>query len=148
MGMIRTMNRDELAKYINHIRNEEITDIDGMLRMITENRLTPNHVEDEEKSVRWNREYAEKLNDDLDKQEVELKKQRSDLINSIYNTLYDYLVEYGEGTITRNDAIRILMTLPKDDYYFNDGAVNTICDCEDIVDLFIEHNKELEEDGK
>ena len=142
------MNRDELAKYINHIRNEEITDIDGMLLMITANRLTPNHIEDEEKSVRWNREYVEKVNADLDKQELELRNKRSKLLDSIYNTLYEYLVEYGEGAITRNDAIRILMTLPKEDYYFNDGAVNTICDCEDIVDLFIAHNKELEENGK
>lgn len=138
------MNRDELAKYINHIMNEEITDIDGMLLMITANRPAPNHIEDEEKSVRWNREYVEKLNDDLDKQEVELRNKRSKLMVSIYSTLYDYLVEYGEGAITRNDAIRILHTLPKDDYYFNDGAVNTICDCEDIVDLFIEHNNEIE----
>ena len=141
------MTRDELAKYINHIRNEELTDIDGKLRLINNNRLEPSHIEDEEKSVRWNREYVEKFNADLDEQELELRKQRKDLLEGIYNTLYDYLVEYGEGTITRNDAIRILLTLPKDDYYFNDGAVNTICDCEDIVGLFIAHNKELE-DGK
>lgn len=138
------MDRDELAKYINHIRNEEVTDIDGKLRLINKQRLKSTHVEDEDKSVRWNREYVEKFNADLDKQEVELRNKRSKLLDSIYSTLYDYLVEYGEGAITRNDAIRILHTLPKDDYYFNDGAVNTICDCEDIVDLFIEHNNEIE----
>lgn len=142
------MDRDELAKYINHIRNEELTDIDGKLRLINKYRLEPNHIEDEEKSVRWNREYVAKVNDAFDKQELELKKQRKDLLESIYNALYDYLVEYGEGTITRNDAIRILLALPEDDYYFNDGAVNTICDCEGIVGLFIAHYKELEEDGK
>lgn len=138
------MDRDELAKYINHIRNEEVTDIDGKLRLINKQRLKSTHVEDEEKSVRWNREYVEKFNADLDKQEVELRNKRSKLVVSIYSTLYDYLVEYGEGAITRNDAIRILHTLPEDDYYFNDGAVNTICDCESIVDLFIEHNNEIE----
>lgn len=142
------MTRDELAKYINHIRNEELTDVSVKLHLVNKSRLEPNYVKDEEKSVRWNREYVEKFNNDLDKQEIELKKQRNNLIDSIYDTLYDYLVEYGEGVITRNDAIRIVMALPSDDYNFNDGAVNTICDCESIVNLFIEHNKELEGESK
>lgn len=40
------MDRDELAKYINHIRNEELTDIYGKLRLIKKHRLEPNHIED------------------------------------------------------------------------------------------------------
>ena len=89
------MNRDELIHYIRNIRNEELTDIDDKLRLINKNRLEPNHIEDKEKSIKWNMEYVDNFNSDLDKQELALSKQRIKLIDSMYDALYDYLVEYG-----------------------------------------------------
>ena len=142
------MNRDELIHYIRNIRNEELTDIDGKLRLINKNRLEPNHIEDKEKSIKWNMEYVDNFNADLDKQELALSKQRIKLIDNMYDALYDYLVEYGEGSITRNDAIRIVRFLPSNNYHFMDGVSITIYICEDIVNLFIEHKKELEGENK
>ena len=142
------MNRDELEDYIRTARNDTLPKLENRLRALTNERLMPNYVKDENRSVKWNRKYVEDFNANLEIEEAVLKKHRAKLSESIYDELYKYLVEYGEGTITRNDAIRILLTLPEDDYYFNDGAVNTICDCEDIVELFIAHYKELEEEKK
>ena len=132
-----------MIHYIRNIRNEELTDIDGKLRLINKNRLEPNHIEDKEKSIKWNMEYIDNFNSDLDKQELALSKQRIKLIDNMYDALYDYLVEYGEGSITRNDAIRIVRFLPSNNYHFSDEVSITIYICEDIVNLFIEHKKEL-----
>ena len=141
------MNMDELATYISDTRNKTIPEVEKELRQLSKKKLPLGYIEDEDKSVKWNREYVEKFNDDLNKQEVELRDKVDILKTSMYDALRKYIVEYGEGIITYNDANRIINHLDDDEYYFNDGVYNTISSCEDIVDLFIAHYKEIE-DGK
>lgn len=138
------MKKSELADYITEVRNKLIPEIENEWRKVSDRRLPVFYVKDENKTVKWNREFVEKFNADLDKQEVELRDKRDKLRNNIYDELCKYLVEYGKGTITYNDAVRISECLSGEDYCFHKGAYTTINHCEDIVDLFIAHHKEVE----
>lgn len=141
------MEYDELVEYIDTTRNKNIPAIDKELNALNKSRLKEGYIEDENKSVKWNREFVENTNREIMSQTEALRKERSNLLESMYDKLREYLVEYGEGFITYGDAIRIICAISDDDYHFDNGVHNTISVCEDIVDLFIAHYKEIE-DGK
>lgn len=138
------MKKSELVDYITDVRNKLIPEVESEWRKASDRRLPVFYVRDENKTVKWNREFVEKFNAELDKQEVELMEKRDKLRNSIYDELCKYLVEYGKGTITYNDAVRISECLSGEDYCFHRGVHTTVNRCEDIVDLFITHYKEAE----
>lgn len=136
------MDKCELVAYVTEIVDKAIPKVEYEWRKISDKRLTLFYVKDENKTVKWNREYVEKFNAILDKREVELKNKIDKLRANTYAKLYEYLVEYGQGTIAYSDAVRMVECLFGDDYCFNRGVFTTITQCEDIVDLFIEHYKE------
>lgn len=138
------MKKSELADYITEVLTKTIPEVEEEWHKVSDSRLPFFYVRDENKTVKWNKEYIEKFNADLDKQEVELMNKRDKLRDNIYDELYKYLVEYGKGTITYNDAVRISECLSGEEYCFHKGAHTTINHCEDIVDLFIAHHKEVE----
>lgn len=141
------MEYDELVEYISTTRNESIPAIDRELNALSKSRLKEGYIKDEDKSVKWNREFVENTNREIENQTKALREERGNLLESMYDKLREYLVEYGEGSITYTDAVRILCAISDDDYHFENGPHNTISACEEIVDLFISHNKEMQ-DGK
>lgn len=136
------MEYDELVEYISTTRNESIPTIERELKALKNSHLKEGYVEDEDKSVKWNREFVENTNKEIDAKAKALQDKKNDLLGSIYNELTTYLIEYGEGSITLNDANRIITMLDDDDYYFNNGVYNTIGECENLADLIIHHDME------
>jgi hypothetical protein len=137
------MKKSELVDYITNVRNKLIPEVESEWRKASDRRLPVFYVRDENKTVKWNREFVEKFNADLDKQEVEFKNKIDKLKTDINTELYKYLVEYGQGIITYNDAVRIVKFLSEWDGGFHRGVLTIIAQCEDIVDLFIAHYKEV-----
>ena len=137
------MKKSELVAYITNVCNKLIPDVEIEWRKVSDKRLTSFYVKDENKTVKWNREYVEKFNANLDKQEVEFKNRIDKLRTDINTELYKYLVEYGQGIITYNDAVRIVKCLSEWDGGFHRGVLTIIAQCEDIANLFIEHYKEV-----
>lgn len=59
------MKKSELVAYITEIVNKKIPDMESEWRNVSDKRLTVFYVKDENKTVKWNREYVKKFNADL-----------------------------------------------------------------------------------
>lgn len=76
----------------------------------------PNHIFDEDKSVKWNREEVERRNNNIYKQRQEDKKEKAKLYNDVEESIKKYIVQ--QINVTEEKAIKIY------NFVFEDGIYN------------------------
>lgn len=76
----------------------------------------PNHIFDEDKSVKWNKEEVERRNNNIYKQRQEDKKEKAKLYNDVEESIKKYIVQ--QINVTEEKAIKIY------NFVFEDGIYN------------------------
>lgn len=87
---------------------------------------------DENKSVKWNREEVNRLNDIYNEEVKELNRKKNAMYNEVYNDIIEYIIK--ETNVKKNMAIKIY------DYVYSKyhafGICNTLIELDDLLDIF------------
>lgn len=80
-----------MDKQLTALRDEYIRAIHAPTKPEGLQKLPKNHIQDENKSVRWNREFVEQANLRYSKTLSEFQRQRDEAINAVKKKIYLYI---------------------------------------------------------
>lgn len=95
------------------------------------NRYGESHIEDEDKSVKWNREFVQKSNEAYSNEVKRLRNYREAEIKKVTDEIIKYIADY--AGIPESSAAKIY-SIAYDDSH-SDGAYAIITKAEEYADL-------------
>lgn len=96
------------------------------------NKLPANHIEDENQTVKWNREFVEKTNKAYQEAVAEMNRKRNLAMNEVQKKIEKYIMKYAE--VSQKGAKRIFEFAYAEGH--SDGLYNVGVWIDRLVDLF------------
>lgn len=94
--------------------------------------LSKYHIEDENKSVKWNREFAQSNNQKYFDRVSEMQREKSKYLNEVEKRIYEYIMKY--SGVSQKGARKIFEFAY--DIGHSDGIYSVFQWIESLVELF------------